>query len=453
MQIPILKGIFTAGPEFRASYPVNMLAVPGEQGISNGYLRPAWGLVKTADGPDRGGVEWNGEHYRVIGTNLVKVTAGVPAVMGSVGAGGDVRFDYSFDRLAIASGGRLYYWDGALTQVTDADLGNVLDMIWVDGYFMTTDGEYLVVTELADPTSVNPLKYGSSEIDPDPIVAVKKIRGEVYAINRHTIEVFQNIGGSLFPFQRVPGAMIDKGAVSTHACCVMESTLAMVGSGRNESLGVYLALNGGTQKISTQEIDRILNAADPAQISVETMADKSHRFLFVHLADRTLLYDVTASQTVSEHIWVVLTGGLDGFSRWPARHFVRHDGKWWAGGDNLGYLSDELSTQWGNHARWEFGTSIVYNEGRGAIFHDLELVALTGIVSGEPTISTSYSVDGQTWSQERFISAGKHGERAKRLIWLQQGFMRHWRLQRFRGTTQAHISVARLEARIEPMAH
>jgi hypothetical protein len=106
--------------------------------------------------------------------------------------------DYSFDRLAIASGGRLYYWNGTLTQVTDPDLGVVLDVVWVDGYFMTTDGESLVVTELSDPTQVNPLKYGSSEVDPDPVVALLKLRNEVYALNRNTIEVFDNVGGEFF---------------------------------------------------------------------------------------------------------------------------------------------------------------------------------------------------------------------------------------------------------------
>jgi hypothetical protein len=43
---------------------------------------------------------------------------------------------------------------------------------------------------LNDPTAVDPLKYGSSEADPDPILAIRKIRNEVYALNRHTVEVF-----------------------------------------------------------------------------------------------------------------------------------------------------------------------------------------------------------------------------------------------------------------------
>jgi hypothetical protein len=71
----------------------------------------------------------------------------------------------------------------------------------------------------------------------------------------------------------------------------------------------------------------------------------------------------------------------------------------------------------------------------------------------DPTINTSYSIDGQTWSQQKFIKAGKTGERAKRLVWFHQGWMRNWRVQRFQGTSDAHMSFARLEAAIEPLAY
>jgi hypothetical protein len=44
------------------------------------------------------------------------------------------------------------------------------------------------------------------------------------------------------------------------------------------------------------------------------------------------------------------------------------------------------------------------------------------------------------------------GQRGKRLVWLQQGMVRAWRAQRFRGTSDAHLPVARLEARVEALA-
>jgi hypothetical protein len=55
-------------------------------------------------------------------------------------------------------------------------------------------------------------------------------------------------------------------------------------------------------------------------------------------------------------------------------------------------------------------------------------------------------------SVEKGIKAGKQGDRNKRLIWLQQGHMRNQRMQKFRGTSGAHISMSRLQARLEALA-
>jgi len=468
MQIPILSGIYTDnGPDLRTSYPVNLVPVPKQSGISAGFLRPGDGIVANGTGPgtDRGGINWRGKCYRVMGTKLVEVASnGAVTVLGDVGGpvNSFVTFDYSFDQLAIASGGRLYYWnETTLTQVTDPDLGTVLDVVWVDGYFMTTDGEFLIVTELSDPTQVNPLKYGSSEVDPDPVVALLKLRNEIYALNRNTIEVFDNVGGDFFPFQRIDGAQVQKGVVGTFACCVFIEAIAFLGSGRNEAPGIYIASNATANKISTQEIDEILlqfTEAQLATVKLEARNDKSHQHLYIHLPDRTLVYDAAATQELGQQVWFTLTSSTVGFSQYRARDMVYAYDKWLVGdpqSNNVGFLVDNIGTHWGEIVYWEFGTLIVYNESNGAIFNELELVSLTGRVALgiDPIISTSYSVDGMAFSQERPLRVGTTGNTTKRLAWFQQGHMRNWRIQRFRGTSQAHLSFARLEAQIEPLAY
>ena len=467
VQIPIISGIYTdSSPDFRTSYPVNLVPVPKANGISEGYLRPADGLVANGTGPgtDRGGINWNNVCYRVMGSKLVSVSStGVVTILGDVGDDGRlVTLDYSFDRLAIASNGNLFYWSPSLglIQVTDPDLGVVLDVVWVDGYFMTTDGEFLVVTELSDPTQVNPLKYGSSEADPDPVKALLKLRNEVYALNRHTIEVFDNVGGDLFPFQRIEGAQIEKGVIGTHGCCNFLESIAFLGSGFNEAPGIYVGVNAQANKISTQEIDMLLlnyTEAQLEQVKLEARNDRTHQHLYVHLPDKTLVFDAAASQELGQPVWFLLTSSLVGFSKFRAQNFVWCYDRWLVGDpttSNVGYFVNNVSTHYGMKVRWEFATTIIYNEGRGAIVTNLELVGLTGSVAFglDPTINTSYSTDGQNWSQQKIIKAGKLGERAKRLVWFQQGWMRNWRIQRFQGTSDAHIAVARLEAQIEPLA-
>lgn len=462
--ISILNGIYTdEAPDFRTSYPVNLVPVPKDNGISKGYLRPAAGVVQNGEGPgvDRGGINWNGICYRVMGTKLVRVDDdGTIAILGDVGSGGQCTLDYSFDRLAISSGGRLYYWNGVLTQVTDPDLGVVLDFIWIDGYFMTTDGENLIVTELLDPTQVDPIKYGSSEVDPDPINGILKLQDEAYAMNRYTIEVFQNIGGEFFPFQRISGAQIEKGSVGTYTCCVFGQFIAFMGSGRNEANSIYLGQHAQSLKIATREVDQILQTFTENELALcimEEKVDKGHQTLLVHLPDRTLCYDFNASKDLQVPVWYSLTTTLVGFEKYQARNLVWCYDKWLVGNplDNqVGFLDDDVSTTWGHDVRWEFGTTILYNEDKGAIFYELELVALTGRVAldSDPMISTSYSFDGETWSQPKSIRAGVKGNRKKKLVWLQQGFMGDWRIQRFQGDSQSHLSFSRLNATLEPLA-
>ena len=464
MQIPILSGIYAdAVADFRTSYPRNMIPVPKQTGIAQGYLRPANGVALFATGPgvDRGGFNWNGALHRVMGSKLCRVdSAGAVAVLGEVGSGGWVTMHNGPDYLSIWSGGRLYYWDGsALTQVTDPDLGAVIDGCWIAGYNLSTDGTYLIATDLADKTAVNPLRYGSAESDPDPIMAVDKLRNEAYALGRYSIEAFDNVGGTGFPFQRIEGAQVPRGIIGTHAYCKFAGSFAFIGSARDEAPSVYIMAPGDTSKLSTREIDQILQRYTEAELSlcvVESKVDKGHNWLMLHLPDTCWVYDMAASQAVQEPVWFELNSSIVGRSAYRSRGLVWCYDKWISGDpttSNLGTLTDSVSTHYGAVIGWDFGTMIVYNEGRGAIINELELVALTGRVSfgSDPVVWTSYSEDGETWSQERPVSAGKQGDRAKRICWRRQGQMRNYRIQKFRGTSDAHVTFARLEAQIEPL--
>ena len=461
MQIPILSGVYTdEAADFRIAYPYNLVPVPVDQGISKGYLRPGEGVVPfTGDGPglDRGGINWNGVCYRVMGTSLVVVKEdGTIQTLGTIPGDDQVKFDYSFDYLAIRAFGALFLYNGVLAQIVDGDLGECIDFVWVDGYFMSTDGEFIAVTELTNPFSVLPTKYGSSESDPDPVLALLKLHNEPTALNRYTMETFSNVGGTGFPFSRIDGALIPKGVVGTNACCVFMDHIALVGSGRNEAVTVYLASNGEYTRIATREIDLVLASytdEDLATVKVEPQVDKGHQLLYIHLHNRTLVYDGHASQVTGDQVWYVLGSGLI-VTQYRARNFVRCYNKWLVGdpqADKIGYLTTTTAEHWGQKVGWEFSTVIIYNEGTGAIFHELELVALSGRVDfgTDPIISTCYSLDGEEWSQQKFIRAGKTGERQKRLIWLQQGSMRNWRMQKFNGDSDSRMSVARLEARLE----
>ncbi len=466
-QVSILNGVYTGAStaDYRISLPVNLVPIATNTGFSAGYLRPAEGISQrgAAGGVVRGQIYWDGALHAVHGTSLVRVdSAGTVTVLGAVADGGPVRFTYSFDVLAVQSGQLLYYWDGSsLVQMTDPDLGICVDVVWIDGYFMSTDGTDIVVTELNDRLTVLTGKYASNEADPDPVVGLLRLRNEVYSLNRYTIQVFDNIGGALFPFAPIEGAQIQKGSIGTFASCVYSESVAFVGGGFNEAIGVYLANNGDAVKISTIEVDRILASFTEVQLAdtyVESRIFNGLAHLYVHLPDRTMVFCANTTRALEQPVWFTLSDGLVDFAQYRGRYFTRAYDEWWAGdpaSTAFGVLTEGSSDVYGQRVRWEFSTTMLFNENKGAIVSELEIIALPGRVTlgDDPRISTSHSLDGVTWSTDRSISAGKTGDRLKRLTWFRMGSFASQRVQRFRGASDAHISFGRLEAVLSPLAY
>lgn len=461
MRIPLLSGITADNSaEFLASYPVNLEAVAVDNKIAKAQFRMTSGAKPLGTGPgiDRGGINWNDVLYRVMGTKLARVAAdGAVTEIGDVGGSGPVTFAVGFDRFAVRSDDRLYYFDGtALTQVTDPDLGPVLDLLWIDGYYMTTDGTSIIVTELNDPTAIQPLKYGSAEEDPDMVTGLIKFRNEAYATGRYTIQVFRNVGGNGFPFATVKGASIPVGCIGPAAKCLYGESFAFVGSARDEALGVYVAGSGTATRISPRFVDdELAKVADPASIILENRTFRAERRLLVHLPDKTLVFLLNASKVLGEPVWYVAQSGRD--KPYRLRNATEAYGKTIVGDVEsaaLGELTDTVATHFGEDAEWRFDVGLLYNEAKGGLIHAVELVGLPGRApSGvKGTAWLSMTRDGQTFSVERGIPMGAAGDRNLRLQWRPRTNFRNWIGLRFRGYSAAMPGFAACEAQVTPLA-
>lgn len=458
--IPLLSGIgATEQAEFVRRYPLNLEPVALDNKISKGQLRATSGALQLGAGPgiDRGAITWNGQHYRAMGTKLVKVDVyGAVTIIGDIGGTGWVRFEEGYGRIGIMSGQSLWYYDGAtLVQVTDVDLGKVIDLMWIDSYWMTTDGTSLVVPDLSDPTSVQPLKYGSAETDPDPVTGLFKVREEGHAIGRFTIQPLQNIGGNGFPFKTVEGATIPYGCVAPSAKTGFAASFAFVGSARpapngTVALGVYVAGQGDADKISTRAIDDALAAViDPTSIILESRSYRDEERLFVHLPGESWVFLKAATLKVQEAVWYRARSG-DGPYR--IRNAVPAYGKVIVGDTAtaaIGTLSDDVSVHFDTEPGWSFDAGLISGAG---ILHSAELVGLPGRgpQGQESTIFMSMTRDGETFTVERGISAGRAGERRRRLQWRPHSRFTVMLGLRFRGVGQAMPGFAKLEAVIAP---
>jgi hypothetical protein len=460
--IPILEGIYTDGSDVRVQLPVNREPTPKQGAATDDYLRPVEGIdaFATGSGNDRAGIVWTGEgngvHYRVSGTKLISITsAGVKTVIGDVGGSGHARLDFSFDLLGILSNGKLYYYDGAtLAQVTDPNIpANLVDMVHVDGYWVVTDGTDIAVSDLATPTTFNPLRFGGTD-RPNPIKALKKVVNELTAVSENYIDTFRNIGGSGFPFQRILSAVITRGAIGTRAACVTENRIAFLGGGREEEPSVYLGGNAQTVKIASMEVDAILNEYTTAQlatVTMETQVARGMNRIFVHLPDRSLVYDIVMSAKMGYPMWHIRTSAIEGYSQLRAQNYVRAHDQWIAGdpaSTAIGVTTTESSKHYGEATRWEVVTAALRAGTKGVTMNRLELLAITGDVpfDVEPRVSVEYSFDGQGYSMPRSIPCGIRGETLKKLEWRKLGTWKRFRTLRFRGDSDSRISLLSLDA-------
>lgn len=458
-QIPLLSGITaTQRADFNTSLPVNLEGVSSETGISQGYLRSAAGAKPFGQGPgsDRGGIEWNGVLYRVMGTKLVSVAAsGTVTILGDVGGNGAVSLDYGFDRLAIRSGTALWYWDGtALAQVTDPDLGPCRDMLWMNGHYVTTDGTSIVVTQLSDPFAVDPLKYGSAEADPDAVTGLIRLRNELFVCGEDTIQVMYYQGGSGFPFAVNDGATIPVGCVGPKAKSLFAQSFAFVGAPRNEGIGVWVAQGGQASKLSTRQIDSYLAAeADSSSIEVETRVSRDEERLMIHLTGLTLVYLKNASNAAKQPVWYIAASGVGMDQPYRPRRAILCYNKFIVGdadSNQLGVLDDAEAKHFGEGTGWRFETQLIYNGSKGGIIHTLELVGLPGR-GNEAVAFLSMTQDGQTWGLERAGSVGRAAQRGKRCQWRPHLRFENYVGLRFRGNSDALAGWAALEADIESL--
>ncbi len=460
MQVSILNSVVTNNAaEFELSYPVNLEPVIVKSGISNGQLRVAAGTEPFAEGPGpmRANIIWNNRLFAVMASKLVEIRADRSVVViGDVGQG-DARLDKSFDRLIIRSGSRLYYYDGtSLKQVTDPDLGQVVDAIWVAGYTMATDGKFVLVTELTDPFEVKPTKYGSAEDDPDPVTGLIKLRDEVHVLGENTIQVFRNVGGLGFPFQTQVGATIPVGCVGAGAKCLYGQTYAFVGSSRGDALGVYVAGSGEANKISTRVVDDALaREPNPAGIVLERRVSRDELRLFVHLSAESYVFLAKASEAAGESVWYRCRSGAG--KPYRLRYAIPAFGQILVGDTQsgaIGILTAETCSHFGETAEWMFDVGLLYSNGKGAIVDAVELIALTGRGSDAKgsEIFFSSTNDGQTFSPERAVTVGPTGTRGKRIQWRPHSRLRRFMGLRFRGYSRAVAGFATCEVTARPLS-
>lgn len=444
--------------DYRDAIPVNMYPISRPILGADGYMLQIEGLTShgAASGIDRGGV-WNErleKHLRVSGSNLVEIdSAGTQTVLGAIAGTGQASLPYSFNTQGVVVGGNFYLYSpsGGFSQVTDPDIGNPIDGLWVDGYYFFTDGEFIYHTDIGNESAIDPLKYATAEFMPDPSLGLGKTQdNKVIVFGRYSTEYFINQANDNFAFSRVPTRAIKCGIVGTHAKCELNDRWYILGGRKEDTPSVYVMGVGEVQKVASREVDKII--ASYTEIALQSVRMESrtagaNSYMIVHLPSHTLCYSETVAQKIGvEYAWTMLCTGVNG-QPWRAINGVYDPrlGEWVYGDkidSRLGLLDESVSTQYGDIAEWLLYTPLMKLEGMSV--NELAIESMPGH-TGNPdaTAFMSLTYDGVTYGAEWTQLYGLPNDYGRRFIIRRLGYIRNMFAIKLRGASRSRMAFGR----------
>lgn len=387
-----------------------------------------------------------------ITTSVNMLTAFIPAnpVAQSLSSGGGT--GASFD-LTWASRGTFIEVDTSLS----AGITPIVDACFMAGYVMVTDGTDVWNSSLTNLTFF-PGYYGSAEYDPDGVTYIYKLNNQLYIGGKNTTQTMANTGGNNFPFTVQQSYTFDIGCVSRQTMCYFNRTLAWIGGGRNMPNGVWFLNGNAPAKISSAAVDYELSKLTAEQVAVvtlEAISFEDSEFLYVHLPDKTLVFDATATAGLGVKFWTQLNSGASADDFYRARNFVRFNGMWACGdlADNrVGFLDSATGSHYGSPVLHRSSSPMVMLPLASAGLRSVELKCITGQAGDTSRIAMTYSSDGIRWSQTRYTKAVTRGGYSKRTRWLPGGLTRNKLQVRVEHVTTQHCTWFGLDLELEPLA-
>ena len=416
--VPIIAGDKTKfDTDYHDAIPVNMVAVQRDIIGSPGYLISHDGVthIATGQGADRGAFynDRMKRSFRVSGQKLVEIIGNTVNVIGDIPGADQVRFDYSFNSMLIVASGRAFLYNGtALSEITDPDLGKPIDGWWIDGYYMFTDGEYIYHTDITNESSIDPSKFSTSEISPDPTIGGGRTQDNLAVVfNRYSTEYFINDTSEQFAFAKLTQKAVNAGIVGPRCWCELGGNLFILGGAKREPVTLSILGPGQAVSVTTRTVGKIISSYTESQLyncRIECRTENEDRFVIVHLPDRTLIYNHSISEKFGkESAWSELKTGQE---QWRCINGIRDPlQNKWVYGDKLdgriGYLNPNTASQYGEAVHSEFYTPLIPIDSLSV--DAIEINTIPGFGQQQENIFVSTTRDGayysQEWSQEQSV--------------------------------------------------
>jgi len=350
---------------------------------------------------------------------------------------GNVSMAESDLQLAICDGTSLFmftYATNSFQKVTGTGLPASVGYVEsIDGYFVVTENNSgrFFISGILDGLSFYALDFATAESNPDQLLAIANVTGQLYLLGSRGFEVWTNTGAEAFPFNRVNGAIGTSGVMAPHTVCINDGVLLWVGQDKYGNGNVFLMQGYRPQRISTEAIELVLNyVPNPSEMKAYMYQSEGHTFYVITGGglETSLVFDLTTKL-------------------WHERAFLNEDG------DFEQHLAYDLMYAFDKHICVDRRNGNIYemsmsayddaglpiarerifthlsDENKYIRYNKLEIGVEAGVgVQDEasdgynPQISLKLSKDGaRTWSDWQNVDIGKAGEFRKRAIFRRLG--------------------------------
>ena len=448
--------------------------VPQASALNQRALRDVYGIDTrsltgaTISGLNRGAQVVNGVPYFINERALYSFdSSNVVTNHGTINGSGRVSLAKSSRYLVIVVPGVTGYVfdtnDDSLTEITSSNFQVSDTVVFHDGFFVftATDGEQFFVSNLNQPLVFDALDFGSADVRPDKIVAAHVNHNELFIPGEDTIELFQNVGGSGFPYKRVRGGDIQKGVHAKFSLVDFDNSFVFLGGDVGELTSVW-RVGGGATKISTSAIDNAIQEYTEDEIAAAFALTYAYggnffvafTFTSIRIPSRTLVYDATSSALTGAQVWHERQSGVTD-DKWRVTSMVSAYGDLIVGDSvdgRIGTLNQNTHTEYGAPIKRQ-KTSMPFQIDQTKMFISeikLTMEAGVGVIGtgngSDPQIKMEYSDDqAGIFTNGGLRSYGKVGARTRIPSWRRQGNPPRSRVLRFTTTEPVKSTLIRLD--------
>jgi len=246
----------------------------------------------------------------VAGDTLYTTDGANITAVGTLTDDGDlVTIAATFERVGICSGGDFWSFDGeTLVKIPLPDDQNIIDLDVLNSYFVVglSDGRFFWLVPGED--TFDALDFATAESLPDGILAVRRLKDDLYFFGSRSIEVWQATGDADATFSRAAGRLTDRGVMSRDSVCLFDNSVLFVGDD-----GLVYRLSDTPQRISTFGIEeKIRRRSDLCSAFVFT--SEGHKFYCLRVPGvGTFAFDAASKvwcefSTLNATVWLPRVG-------------------------------------------------------------------------------------------------------------------------------------------------